>query len=343
MPDLGAALRCHNISALRKRHFFALCRDWRFRSNVWLCLADATRAAACRASAPPAAGEAPAAEPIEPPRPKPPRRPAPPRRRAPLALPPPPLALALLPPPDHARALAVRAVERELVPIVLSFDTVFSTPIMAVAADLEPRAPIKTLNLTTMHSVRDFTHAMCATQRRTAERLRAAARVLSAEGDAGVVAWRLGMRAPLLAESSVRAILLLSHALSASCNDIYVRLPPLVGRGLSAPEAAHMAEHMHSCDALEAFAARAGALLAALRAGGGGAYLDGGAAVVEAVAAIFEAGARATQGRLDTFGARLAREPHGWRHTFFEHAEAAGVSTAHAAAAAGGWAVQLNC
>jgi hypothetical protein len=198
---------------------------------------------------------------------------------------------------------------------------------MAVAADLEPRAPIKTLNLSTMLSARDFTRAKCAQYRGCAARLRGAAALLDDAGDAGLIAWRLGVRAPLLAEGAVHDLLLVSHALSAGCNDICVRLPPLVGRALSAPEAAHMAEHMQSCDALLAFVARAQALLAALRTGGGGAYLHGGAAVVGKVAAIFEAGARGMERRLDTYGARLAADPHGWRHTFFEHAQAVGMST----------------
>jgi hypothetical protein len=177
---------------------------------------------------------------------------------------------------------------------------------------------------------------MCAAQLDIAARLRAASAVLIADGDGDKQAWRLGARAPLLAESSVHAVLVLSHALSACCNDTYSHLPPLLGRGLSAPEAAHTAEHMQSCDAMLAFATRASALLTHLRQGGAVAYLDGGAAVVEQVAASLDGVARASQARLDKFAALLAREPHGWRHTFFEHAAASGVKTASLITAGGG-------
>jgi hypothetical protein len=250
-------------------------------------------------------------------------------------------ALALALPPRHAPAMddrtcAMLAVSRDLVPCVHAFAAAFAAPVMFVAAGAEPLAPIKTLDVTTLLSVRDFGRSMCAVQLGIAAQLRAASAALVAEGDGDKQAWRLGARAPLLAESSVHATLVLSHSLSASCNDIYGHLPSLLGRELSAPEAAHTAEHMQSCDAMMTFANRAGALLAQLRQGSGVAYLDGSAAVVEQVAAILDGAARASQGRLDKFAARLVREPHGWRHTFFKHAEANGVKSTPLVAAGGG-------
>ena len=35
LPDLAAALRGRNVTGFRKRDFFALCRFWGYRSNIW--------------------------------------------------------------------------------------------------------------------------------------------------------------------------------------------------------------------------------------------------------------------------------------------------------------------
>jgi hypothetical protein len=35
LPELAVALRRRNLAALRKRHFFFLCRQWGLRSDVW--------------------------------------------------------------------------------------------------------------------------------------------------------------------------------------------------------------------------------------------------------------------------------------------------------------------
>ena len=43
MPELAKALRTHNVSALRKRHFLALCRDWSYQSDVWKRVATEPR------------------------------------------------------------------------------------------------------------------------------------------------------------------------------------------------------------------------------------------------------------------------------------------------------------
>jgi hypothetical protein len=310
MPELGVALRARDVTALRKRHFFALCRDWQLRSDVWRSMRDihgrddAAQPAAARAAA---AGEAHSGGA---------------RQQHALACVPPRAPRA---PPLGSQAYVTLSISRDLAPSVVAFARAVASPIMMAAASAEPRAPVKTLDLTTLLAVSNFGRCMGAQQRAVAAELRAASCALAAGGDGTEVAFRLGSRAPLLAETSVHTLLVLSHALSASCNDIYAHLPPLLGRGLSAPEAAHTAELMEACGAVLTFVARAQALLAQLRTGTGVAYLDAGALIVDQVAAVLDATARSAQGRLDAFEERLAREPHGWRHTFFEHAAAMGV------------------
>jgi hypothetical protein len=294
MPELSVALRARALSALRKRHFFALCHDWRYRCDVWRHMLDT--------------GDG-----------------APPeqlllQQRAPPPSPPP------RPPPLSTQQLAVSAIQRDLAPVAAAFANHFFTPALLSACCAEPLAPIKTIDLTTLFSVRDFGRGLSAQQLGVASRLRAASVALAASGNARGVAWRLGSAAPLLAETSVHSLLLLSSAFATACDDVYAHLPPLLGRPLSAPEAAHTAGLLASCGAVMTFVHVATSLLAQLRDGAGGAYLDAGAAIVEQVAEIMGSTARASEARLAAFDARLAKDPHGWRHTFFAHAAATGVA-----------------
>jgi hypothetical protein len=289
MPELGAALRKCELASLRKRHFFALCRDWRLRSDLWRHVRDGSTGAS-----------------------------------------PPPL-----PPPLSSGALAVAEVSRELMPLVVHFAHTFAAQALFIAAAAEPLAPIKTLDLTTLLAVRGFGRDMRVQQSAVAASLRAASAALAASGDGDLPACRLGKRAPPSAECSTHAMLLMSLSMTASNEDAYAHAPTMMGRTLSGPEVAHLAEHADSCGAVGAFAARAGVLLARMRVDGtcGVVYLDAAVAVVEQIIALMDGVIAGSQGRLDMFKARLAIDPHGYRHSFFDHAETAGVAKAaqHAA------------
>jgi hypothetical protein len=312
LVELATALRKRALSALRKRHLFVLCRDWRYRCDVWRHMLDDGGGAA----------DAQQRQQLQQQQQQYSQQLLQQRQQQPQqrALPAP------RPPPLTTQELALLAIQCDLRPAAAAFANDFNTPALLRACGAEPLAPIKTLDLTTLLSVRDFGRFLSAQQLGVAARLRAASTALAASGDAADVAWRLGAAAPPLAESAVHAMLMLSNAFATACNDVYAHLPPLLGRALSAPEAAHTAGLMSSCGAVLAYVTRAQALLATLRDGAGGVYLDAGATIVEQVAEMMLSTTRASEARLLTFEGRLAADPHGWRHTFFAHAAASGVA-----------------
>jgi hypothetical protein len=317
MPDMASALRGRDSSALRKRHFFALCRDWGYRSDVWRHMREAhagggasavvggggaeTRAASAHARAAPCGG-APESN----------------GAAAPLAL--------YSRPPACPQARALLLVICELMPHVTVFSALIATPSLRAAACAEPCAPIATLSTATMAAGRDLGRSMCAALEAEAGVLHASRVAVVASGDGDAPAWRLGARAPPHAENSVHKLLLLTHALVAASADIEARLPLVVGRRLSAPELAHARDHLAACGALHAFVSRAQGILASLRTdGGAAAYLHAGTAVVEAVGDIMSAAERSNEERLLAFSARAAAAPRAWCHTFFEHAVEVGA------------------
>jgi hypothetical protein len=132
-------------------------------------------------------------------------------------------------------------------------------------------------------------------------------------------------------------LLLMTHALVSAYNDAAARLPALARRPLSAPEAAHVADHLASCDALHCFVSHAHALLTERRHGGAVAYLEAGAAVVTQMAVIMGAVEANSVSRMARFGHRLAQQAApSWRNTFFDHAVAAGALPSLPAAVGGG-------
>jgi hypothetical protein len=316
---MACALRGRDISALRKRHFFALCRDWGYRCDVWRHVREAhsgggaagggggaeKRGAATQAHA--AAAQR--------------------ARTAAAAAATTTAAVLYRPaPPACPQAQALLLVSRELTPHVSAFAALFAAPSLRAAACAEPRAPVATLNTSIMAAGRDLGRSLCAALGAEAGALRAARCALVASGDGAAPAWRLGARAPPHAENSIHTLLLLTHALVASNVDIEARLPLVVRRPLSAPELAHTRDHLAACDTLHAFVSRAQGILASLRTGGGAAaYLHAATAVVEAMGDIMAAVERSSEERLFAFSERAQAAPRAWRHTFFEHAVEVGA------------------
>ncbi len=278
-------------------HFFTLCRAWGLRSDIWRHLRQARE---------------------ESPEPESPPPPLPQHAQGQLALSS-PQPLPLLP---HAAALAV---SRDLAPHLAAFAVLFDAPSMLAACCAEPHAPISTLDMSITVGVRDLGSRMRVMLLAQARQLQAAAAALVAAGEEEAPAWRLGTRAPPLAESGVQLLLLMTHAMVSSYNDAQQHLPVIVRRPLSAPEAAHCADHIASGDALHGVITRAQSALLQLRHGGGGAYLEAGAAVLAHIAALLGTVEVASQVRIDRFAARLQRGPRDYRQTFFKHAHALGV------------------
>ncbi len=278
-------------------HFFTLCREWGLRSDIWRHLRQAREESSEPESPPP---------------------PLPQHAQQQLALPS-PQPLPLLP---HAAALAV---SHDLAPHIAAFALLFDAPSMVAACCAEPHAPIATLDMSLTAGVRDLGSRLRVMLLAQARQLQAAAAALVAAGEEGAPAWRLGSRAPPLAESGVHMLLLLTHSMVSSYTDAEQHLPAIVRRPLSAPEAAHCADHIASGDALHGVITRAQSALLQLRHGGGGAYLEAGAAVLANIATLWGCVEQASQARIDRFAARLQRGPRDYQQTFFKHAIALGA------------------
>jgi hypothetical protein len=284
---LAAALRRHDLSALRKRGFMALCRAWGYRSDVWRDVRVARAAAAtARADARGGAGAAPA-------RRRPTHTPTPPAPGAlalcapppsplgggvdshlsgllpaPQALPPPPLALTsparTLPPPVPAAVLLAR----DLNPLVSRFVAAVWFPSVLDATLREPHAPLATLNAAASSAVAALARALRARTLHHAAALRAAARALAvslsvsmpsssaASASAAATSSRTtpasqlcAAAAPPLAEASLARALLMAHAMSAALADAS---SPVGGVCTLLARPLSSPERAHFCDAFAA-------------------------------------------------------------------------------------------
>jgi hypothetical protein len=158
--------------------------------------------------------------------------------------------------------------------------------------------------------------------------LRAAAAALSAAGDAAVPACRLGARAPPHADHALHLVLLMAHAMVAAHDDATSArhgAAAQLGRPLSGPERAHVADCGAVAHALHAFLSPAQSALARLRLGSGREYLDASIVVMDQLAAMLGALTTANDVRVAALGARAAGAPHGVRVTFFERLASNGV------------------
>jgi hypothetical protein len=308
--------------ALRKRHFFLLCRQWGLRSDVWT--RRVSRRAA-RAEARVAAAEA-AAE-------------AAGSNDGVVAL----LERPLTPSPALAALCACSELTR---PVAAYAEAIYMRGVVAASA-AEPFAPLTTMDLPLMAVLSAHLRALRLTLLDDAAALRCACSALrgATGGDADVPAWRLGARAPPHAERALQQLLMLAHSLAASIADAEHGgsdgLVAALGRPLSAPERAHMNDLAASADALQPFLSAAASTLARMRMGAGGAYLDAGAAVVEQIVAVLDATVAGNTCCIAHFAAHPGVRPPVWRSTFIGHAVSAGAMPAppQAAAQAAPWGV----
>jgi hypothetical protein len=180
-----------------------------------------------------------------------------------------------------------------------------------------------------MHTMRHLALGLRARCLAEAGALRAAALSLAASGEADAPAWRLGSRAPPLAECMLHVLLLLlMHSVTATIADALSPergIVARVSRPLSAPERAHLTDTSTACDALQAFLSRAQSALAQLRLGGGTAYLDGAAAVLEQASALAAGVVTSNSQRIAAFGGGGRASRAVWSTTFCQHAAAVAV------------------
>jgi hypothetical protein len=301
--ELAAALRGRDLSALRKRGFFALCRAWGYRSDVW------RPAHAARVAAAAARREARVAAAAPPPHP-------------------PPMQLARAHAPHALAPSAAVLLARELNPLVSRFVSAVWFPSVLDAARAEPRAPLATLNAPATRAVAALAAALRARTLAHAAALRAAAR---GGGDAlcTPAAQLCDASAPPLAEAALQRVLLMAQAMCAALSDAASPTGGVcaaLARPLSGPERAHFADAFAAVHAAHVLLARAAAALAAVRAAApGGAYLAAGAVVCDALAALLGSLAEANEARVAAFSARPlfaagGSAPHdelGWRSTYF--------------------------
>jgi hypothetical protein len=298
--ELAAALRGHNLAAMRKRHYFHVCNTWRLRSDVWARTRKRRRAED-------AATELSLALPH------------------PAAAPPPPL---LSPPAacrdaDCVALLVARDLHRPMQAVV----TEAPAPRMLVASAAEPCAPLATLDMAGDLQIRQVAGLLRAGCAADAAALRAAADALSVSGDGALPAWRLGARVPLLAEGMLQRLLLVTNAWGDTQADAVAPdrgVAAHVGRALSAPERAHLDDKVAICDALQRFLATAQAALAQQRVRSGAGYLATSLAVLEMVDAFLSAVVAGSTARQQRFAASPAIRCATWRSPFVGHLLRAG-------------------
>ena len=109
MPELAKALRGRNVTGFRKRDFFALCRFWGYKSNIWVSVERDAVEALC---------------------------PSPPPRRTPRAAP--------LP---RVTDPAAEMLRREVAAALAAFQHFNRLPSLAAATAADPRAPLATMDV----------------------------------------------------------------------------------------------------------------------------------------------------------------------------------------------------
>jgi hypothetical protein len=198
------------------------------------------------------------------------------------------------------------------------------------AARAEPRAPLATYNVSSMRTIIMACAALHSQAERHAAAVRASCAALRAAGDGDTPAWLLGAATPPHAENALHVLQQHTHALTATFEDSgcarrgYVAV---LGRPLSAPERAQVADFGACLRALHVFLSSAQSLLAQLRCRRGGAadYLDASAGVLDLLGAITAVTESAYSARLTEFGARAAANA-AWPSPYLQHASAAGVT-----------------
>ena len=148
-----------------------------------------------------------------------------------------------------------------------------------------------------------------------------------AAGEAHTLAWRLGARAPPHAERALTTCFLLTHAHAASIVDALAPVggaEDALGRPLSGPERAHLADSAATSDALHTLLSVASSALARARLGAGGAFLAVAGAVLDALA---DVAAEVVQNEAVCIAAFAHATPErAWRSTILQHAAAAGLT-----------------
>jgi hypothetical protein len=331
-----AALRERNRDALTAEGMLALCRLWRYRSDLWAPL-------------PPAAAAAPpAAVPQQPQQlllapPPPPQQQQQQQQQQQLAQQLAPLAsllapagalapaaaaapLALLPAPLGGRGPRLEAISRFVAHALGREQYIFlyntATPNLFAAGAWEPLAPVS-VDIPGARRCCAAAAALRAQLSGDAARLRALASSLTPE-QADAPSWRLGAAAPPLAEAALHTVLLFACAHSANISDM---LSPLAGiearhaRPLSAPERAHIADSTATNAAARRYAAAATTFLARMQADDGACYLAAQVALLDSVAALLHGVYVGDAARVD----RARERQCSWSSSFWEHAAALGA------------------
>ena len=294
MPELANALRRHNVSALRKRHFLFLCRTWSYQSDVWK----------------PTAAE---------PRPNK-------RKQADVDW----LSLALSPVPSPFDDAAQRALQ-DLSPTVSTYLSFMVEERLNRLCDAEPLAPLMTLDLRDNAGVAAVCGEMRVAYTRELTLLRQASLALAASGDAGSPVWCLGSRVPLSAELALHRVLLFARACAVQlerANDTCTGLVARLQRQLTAPECFQFHTNTASCRLLHELIARANANVNAARAHSGGCYLSVSICVMEQLLTITSATESLCRQRLVRFTSRMSpgvKPAVDWTTPFWEHAVALGA------------------
>ena len=298
MPELASALRGHNVSALRKRHFLALCRGWSYQCDVWKRVAADARPAKRRHVVVDAGNW-----------------------------------LALLQPVSSPFDAAAQQALRDVSPAVSAFMSYMVPERLYRLCEREPHAPLATLDLRDNAGMVTLCAEMRVAYARHLAELRQASLALAASGEAGSPVWALGSRVPLAAELALHRILLFAQAsavqverASDSCCGLVARLR----RNLTAPEHFHVHSSTIVCRALHEFVARSNASLTAARAHSGGCYLIVSICILEQLSTMTAATEFVCRQRLVQFTNRMqpdAKPATDWTTPFWEHALALGAVT----------------
>ena len=177
-----------------------------------------------------------------------------------------------------------------------------------------------------MNSIIAATRGLEAMARRDGALLREKLALLLGSGEADVPAWRLGPRAPALAESVVQNVLLLANAHSGALADVQdsrIGFEAMMQRPMNALEAAHTADNVGANEMLHRALSATQSALAHHRLGKGKDYLSAAAAVLATLEAICGAVHRGTSARMAMLNSRIANQP--WTSTLVQHGARAGI------------------
>ena len=293
LAELAVALRTRNIAALRKRTFFALCRYWSLRSDVW-------------GRAVPRGSQQRSRQ----------------RSQSASSAPSPPLGLVPAAPDD----LAAAAVRRDVGSAVAAFLASWQLPSLSAAAAAEPGAPLATLDLHVVRTMQRTARGVHASLLEFAATLRESHAALLESGNADVAAWRLGASAPPHAEHALHTMLLFVTAGCATNGDV---LAPgcgvfaALGRPLSSTERAHLSDLEAACGMVHMALSVAQSAVSQLRLGSGSVYLSASLAVLEGLADIAHAVGHAPETRLSGYTMRVPT-CH-WHSTMLHHVRTLGL------------------